>query len=163
VLEQLEEAFGAPVLEAYAMTEASHQMTSNPLPKHGPRKPGSVGKPTGIELAILDDNGLPLPPRQVGEVCIRGLNVTKGYKNNADANHAAFLFGWFHTGDRGYLDEEGYLSLTGRIKELINRGGLWFIATLHLFFSQKEIDQIEMLCYFPDPGFSFHRRKDLPP
>eukprot|EP00250_Pteridium_aquilinum_P009612 c18796_g1_i1 orf=434-2002(-) len=123
VLQQLEEAFGAPVLEAYAMTEASHQMTSNPLPQHGPHKPGCVGKPTGIELAILDDDGKQLPTRQVGEVCIRGLNVTKGYKNNLDANQVAFAFGWFHTGDRGFLDEDGYLSLTGRIKELINRGG----------------------------------------
>lgn len=123
VLQQLEEAFGAPVLEAYAMTEASHQMTSNPLPQHGPHKPGSVGKPTGIELAILDDSGRLLPTQQVGEVCIRGLNVTKGYKSNPDANKAAFLFGWFHTGDRGYLDGDGYLCLTGRIKELINRGG----------------------------------------
>lgn len=124
VLQQLEGAFGAPVLEAYAMTEASHQMTSNPLPHYGPHKPGCVGKPTGIELAILDDDGRQLPAQQVGEVCIRGLNVTKGYKNNPDANKVAFAFGWFHTGDRGFLDEDGYLSLTGRIKELINRGGL---------------------------------------
>ncbi|KAI5073231.1 hypothetical protein GOP47_0011244 [Adiantum capillus-veneris] len=123
VLQQLEEAFRAPVLEAYAMTEASHQMTSNPIPQHGPHKPGCVGKPTGIKLAILDDEGRELPPGQVGEVCIKGLNVTKGYKNNADANKVAFAFGWFHTGDRGFLDEDGYLSLTGRIKELINRGG----------------------------------------
>ncbi|MCO5559419.1 hypothetical protein L7F22_013019 [Adiantum nelumboides] len=123
VLQQLEEAFGAPVLEAYAMTEASHQMTSNPLPQHGPHKPGCVGKPTGINLAILDDEGRELPPGHVGEVCINGLNVTKGYKNNDDANKVAFAFGWFHTGDTGFLDEDGYLILTGRIKELINRGG----------------------------------------
>lgn len=123
VFAQVEEAFGAPVLEAYAMTEASHQMTSNPLPQHGPHKPGSVGRPTGIELAILDDNGKALPPGQVGEVCINGLNVTKGYKNNPEANKVAFAFGWFHTGDRGCVDEDGYLCLTGRIKELINRGG----------------------------------------
>lgn len=123
VLAQLEAAFGAPVLEAYAMTEASHQMTSNPLPQYGPHKPGSVGKPTGIELTILGDDGGALPTGQVGEVCIKGFNVTKGYKNNPDANKVAFLFGWFHTGDRGYLDADGYLCLTGRIKELINRGG----------------------------------------
>ncbi|KAH7293239.1 hypothetical protein KP509_28G017300 [Ceratopteris richardii] len=123
VLEQLEAAFRAPVLEAYAMTEASHQMCSNPLPAYGSRKPGCVGKPTGIKLAILDDEGRELPFGQVGEVCIKGLNVTKGYKNNPDANKVAFAFGWFHTGDRGFLDEDGYLTLTGRIKELINRGG----------------------------------------
>lgn len=123
VLERLESAFGAPVLEAYAMTEASHQMTSNPLPHSGGRKPGSVGKATGIELTILDENGVPQSKGCTGEVCIRGANVTKGYQNNLEANESAFQFGWFHTGDLGYLDEEGYLFLKGRIKELINRGG----------------------------------------
>lgn len=123
VLERLESAFGAPVLEAYAMTEASHQMTSNPLPHSGGRKAGSVGKATGIELTILDENGVPQPQGCTGEVCIRGANVTKGYQNNPEANESAFQFGWFHTGDLGYLDEEGYLFLKGRIKELINRGG----------------------------------------
>lgn len=123
VLERLEGAFGAPVLEAYAMTEASHQMTSNPLPHRGQRKPSSVGKATGIELAILDENGVAQPPGYTGEVCIRGINVTKGYQNNPEANETAFQFGWFHTGDLGYLDDEGYLFLMGRIKELINRGG----------------------------------------
>ncbi|EFJ30106.1 hypothetical protein SELMODRAFT_170181 [Selaginella moellendorffii] len=123
VLANLEEAFSAPVLEAYAMTEASHQMTSNPLPSHGPHKPGTVGKPTGIELAILDDNGEKQEKTKQGEVCIRGPNVTTGYKDNPEANKTAFAFGWFHTGDRGFLDEDGYVTLTGRIKELINQGG----------------------------------------
>lgn len=123
VLERLESAFGAPVLEAYAMTEASHQMTSNPLPHSGGRKAGSVGKATGIELTILDENGVPQSQGCTGEICIRGANVTKGYQNNPEANESAFQFGWFHTGDLGYLDEEGYLFLKGRIKELINRGG----------------------------------------
>ncbi|KAH9317017.1 hypothetical protein KI387_018786, partial [Taxus chinensis] len=123
ILERLESAFGAPVLEAYAMTEASHQMTSNPLPHRGHRKPGSVGKPTGLEIGVLDESGVVQQPGSSGEVCIRGLNVTKGYQNNPEANKTAFLFGWFHTGDLGYLDEEGYLFLIGRIKELINRGG----------------------------------------
>eukprot|EP00850_Spirogloea_muscicola_P000229 SM000001S04631 [mRNA] locus=s1:1303987:1308811:- [translate_table: standard] len=123
VLANLEDAFGAPVLEAYAMTEASHQMTANPLPAHGPHKPGTVGKPTGIELGILDDNGKVLGPDEEGEVCINGPNVTHGYRDNPEANKTAFAYGWFHTGDRGKLDAEGYLTLTGRIKELINRGG----------------------------------------
>ncbi|EPS64224.1 hypothetical protein M569_10556, partial [Genlisea aurea] len=123
ILARLEEAFDAPVLEAYAMTEATHLMSSNPLPEEGPHKPGSVGKPVGQEMAILDENGEVLGPNINGEVCIRGSNVTKGYKNNAEANKAAFQFGWFHTGDLGFFDSDGYLHLVGRIKELINRGG----------------------------------------
>lgn len=123
ILERLEWAFGAPVLESYAMTEASHMMASNPLPESGPHKAGSVGRPVGQEMAILDEDGVPQPAHVNGEVCIRGPNVTKGYKNNPEANKAAFRFGWFHTGDVGFLDADGYLHLVGRIKELINRGG----------------------------------------
>ncbi|KAF8659986.1 hypothetical protein HU200_058069 [Digitaria exilis] len=123
ILDKLEAAFKAPVLEAYAMTEASHLMTSNPLPEDGPRKPGSVGRPVGQELAILDEGGSPVAAGSPGEVCIRGRNVTAGYKSNPEANEAAFRFGWFHTGDIGVVDGEGYLHLVGRIKELINRGG----------------------------------------
>jgi oxalate---CoA ligase len=134
ILERLKSAFNAPVLEAYAMTEASHLMTSNPLPEDGPHKPGSVGKPVGQELAILDDKGVPQTAGVAGEVCIRGPNVTKGYKNNPAANEAAFLFGWFHTGDLGYLDKDGYLHLVGRIKELINRGGKLFSFCQYLSF-----------------------------
>ncbi|KAJ2492895.1 hypothetical protein IWW37_001067 [Coemansia sp. RSA 2050] len=121
VLNELEAALKAPVLEAYAMTEAAHQMCSNPLPpaKH---KAGSVGIPQGVELAILDDDG---NKTSLGEVCIRGPNVTPGYLNNAEANDKSFTekTRWFRTGDQGYIDEDGYLILTGRIKELINRGG----------------------------------------
>ncbi|GAB2265203.1 Ribonuclease ageritin [Dionaea muscipula] len=123
VLARLEESFGAPVLESYAMTEATHLMASNPLPEDGPHKPGSVGKPVGQEMAILDENGVIQGTGAHGEVCVRGPNVTKGYKNNPDANKSGFLFGWFHTGDLGYFDSDGYLHLVGRIKELINRGG----------------------------------------
>ncbi|TVU16662.1 hypothetical protein EJB05_40237, partial [Eragrostis curvula] len=124
ILEKLEAAFGAPVLEAYAMTEASHLMTSNPLPQDGDHKPGSVGRPVGQEMALLDEDGnLVVEPGKPGEVCIRGANVTRGYKNNPEENEAAFRFGWFHTGDIGVVDDEGYLHLVGRIKELINRGG----------------------------------------
>lgn len=123
ILSRLEESFGAPVLEAYAMTEATHLMCSNPLPEDGGHKPGSVGKAVGQELAILDESGVVQPQGVSGEVCIRGPNVTKGYKNNPEANKAAFTFGYFHTGDVGFLDSDGYLHLVGRIKELINRGG----------------------------------------
>ncbi|EEF51169.1 AMP dependent CoA ligase, putative [Ricinus communis] len=123
ILARLEEAFGAPVLEAYAMTEASHLMASNPLPEDGGHKAGSVGRPVGQEMAVLDENGVVQPVGVSGEVCIRGANVTKGYKNNPEANKSAFQFGWFHTGDVGFFDSDGYLHLVGRIKELINRGG----------------------------------------
>jgi acyl-CoA synthetase (AMP-forming)/AMP-acid ligase II len=122
VFHQMEERFGAPVLEAYGMTEASHQMASNPLPP-GLRQPGSVGKGTGVDIVILDEHGTLLPPGVQGEVCIRGRNVMHGYLNNPDANTAAFCNGYFRTGDQGVLDEHGYLRLTGRLKELINRGG----------------------------------------
>src|SRR5262249_44834715 len=120
-LHQLESRFGAPVLEAYAMTEASHQMTSNPLPP-AVHKPGSVGRGTNVDMAIMDEAGNLLATGAPGEVVVRGPNVTHGYHNNPEANAAAFTNGWFRTGDRGVLDNEGYLTLIGRIKELINRG-----------------------------------------
>jgi acyl-CoA synthetase (AMP-forming)/AMP-acid ligase II len=122
VFHQLQDRFGAPVLEAYGMTEAAHQMASNPLPP-GPRKPGFVGIGTGVEIVILDDQGRILPAGRQGEVSIRGNNVMHGYLNNPEANAASFSNGYFRTGDQGVLDEDGYLMLTGRLKELINRGG----------------------------------------
>jgi acyl-CoA synthetase (AMP-forming)/AMP-acid ligase II len=123
VFAQLEERFGAPVLEAYGMTEASHQMSSNPLPAEGARKPGTVGRGTGVEIVILDEQGNCLQSGQQGEVSIRGRNVMHGYRNNPEANASSFTAGYFRTGDQGVLDAEGYLTLTGRLKELINRGG----------------------------------------
>lgn len=122
VMAGLEEVFGVPVIESYGMTEAAHQMASNPLPP-GRRKPGSVGLPAGPLVAILDETGTPLERGRAGEVAIMGQNVTRGYDDNAEANASAFSAGWFRTGDQGYLDEEGYLFLTGQLKELINRGG----------------------------------------
>lgn len=122
VFDQLEARFGAPVLEAYGMTEASHQMSSNLLPP-GDRMPGTVGKGTGVDIAIMDDDGNLLSAGGQAEVVIRGANVTRGYHNNPDANAEAFTNGWFRTGDQGFLDDAGTLTLTGRIKELINRGG----------------------------------------
>jgi len=114
--------FEVPVLEAYGMTEASHQMCSNPLPPQA-RRPGSVGPGTGVRVSIMDDRGSHLKQGQVGEVVIQGPNVITGYENNPEANATSFVDGWFRTGDQGILDENGYLTLTGRIKELINRGG----------------------------------------
>jgi acyl-CoA synthetase (AMP-forming)/AMP-acid ligase II/thioesterase domain-containing protein/acyl carrier protein len=123
VMADLEAAFHAPVIESYGMTEASHQMSSNPLPP-GIRKPGSVGLAAGPAVAVMDEAGNLLEAGQTGEVVIRGSNVTGGYENNPDANRQAFTKGWFRTGDQGYLDREGFLFLTGRLKEIINRGGL---------------------------------------
>ncbi len=122
VMAELEDVFGAPVIEAYGMTEAAHQMASNPLPPRV-RKPGAVGVAAGPEIAIMDDDDAILPQGEVGEVVIRGPNVTPGYDNNPAANAKAFADGWFRTGDQGRLDEDGYLFLTGRLKEQINRGG----------------------------------------
>ena len=122
VFTDLEARFGAPVLEAYGMTEASHQMTSNPLPP-GLRSPGTVGSGTGVEIAIMDESGTLLEGSTRGEVVIKGPNVTPGYHNNERANEEAFANGWFRTGDQGELSQNGVLTLTGRLKELINRGG----------------------------------------
>ncbi|MCW5983442.1 MAG: AMP-binding protein [Bryobacteraceae bacterium] len=133
VMAKLEEVFRAPVIEAYGMTEASHQMASNPLPPAA-RKPGSVGLPAGPEIAIMDEQGNLLPSGATGEVVIRGANVTNGYENNPKANEGAFSNGWFRTGDQGYVDADGYLFLTGRLKELINRGGEKI--------SPREIDEV---------------------
>jgi acyl-CoA synthetase (AMP-forming)/AMP-acid ligase II len=104
------------------MTEAAHQMASNPLPPAS-RKPGSVGLATGIDIGIMDDTGNLLPVGAPGEVVIRGDSVVAGYENNPEANLSSFTNGWFRTGDQGVLDGEGYLTLTGRLKEMINRGG----------------------------------------
>jgi len=122
VMTEIEKTFDAPVIEAYGMTEAAHQMASNPLPP-AERKPGSVGRAAGPEIAVMDEGGRILPAGSTGEVVIRGDNVTPGYLNNPDANAAAFRGGWFRTGDQGHLDDDGYLWLTGRLKEIINRGG----------------------------------------
>ena len=123
VMEELERVFQAPVIEAYGMTEASHQMASNPLPPRT-RKPGSVGMAAGPEVAVVDSEGRPLDPFERGEIVIRGANVTGGYLENPAANQNAFTAqGWFRTGDEGYFDEGRYLFLSGRLKEMINRGG----------------------------------------
>ena len=122
IMKGLEDAFHAPVIEAYGMTEAAHQMASNPLPPRE-RKAGSVGIAAGPEVAVMDEAGIILPAGQAGEIVIRGENVTLGYENNPTANQNAFTSGWFRTGDQGVMDEEGYLRITGRIKEMVNRGG----------------------------------------
>jgi acyl-CoA synthetase (AMP-forming)/AMP-acid ligase II len=135
VIAELEEVFGCPLIESYGMTEASHQMASNPLPP-SLRKPGTVGPAAGPQIAIMDSGGKILEPGKEGEVVIKGPNVTLGYEKNAKANLEAFHNGWFRTGDQGVIDSEGYLRLTGRLKEIINRGGEKI--------SPKEVDEILM-------------------
>ena len=122
VIAELERVFKAPLIESYGMTEASHQMTSNPLPP-AKRIPGSVGIAAGPEVGIMGHDGKLMYPGEVGEVVMRGENVTLGYENNPKANVEAFVNGWFRTGDQGRLSSDGYLTLTGRLKEIINRGG----------------------------------------
>jgi acyl-CoA synthetase (AMP-forming)/AMP-acid ligase II len=133
LMHALESAFGAPVIEAYGMTEAAHQMTSNPLPP-AHRKPGSVGCGTDVRVSIMNKEGRHLQPGERGEVVIQGPNVIRGYESNPEANATSFVDGWFRTGDRGYLDHDGYLWLVARIKELINRGGEKI--------SPREIDEV---------------------
>jgi acyl-CoA synthetase (AMP-forming)/AMP-acid ligase II len=118
----LEDRLGIPVVQAYGMTEASHQMCSNPLPP-GQRRAGSVGPATGVEAAVLDESWRPLAAGGVGEVAVRGASVIDGYRDNPAANEASFRDGWFRTGDSGTISVDGYVTLNGRIKELINRGG----------------------------------------
>ncbi len=122
VMAKLESDFGVPVLEAYGMTEAAHQMASN-LPPPERRKPGTVGVGTGVQISVMDGAGRHLEASQAGEVVTKGPNVTRGYENDPQANASAFTDGWFRTGDQGLIDPDGYLRLVGRIKELINRGG----------------------------------------
>ena len=132
---ELEATFGAPVIESYGMTEAAHQMASNPLPPAA-RKPGSVGVAAGPEVRVMLPDGGFAEAGSEGEVVIRGPNVTIGYENNPKANAEGFTDGWFRTGDQGVLDTEGYLTITGRLKEIINRGGEKV--------SPKEVDEVIM-------------------
>ncbi len=135
VIAELEQVFGAPLIESYGMTEAAHQMTSSPLPP-ARRIAGSVGLASGPQVAIMDVQGQIVGAGEIGEVVIRGENVTGGYENNPQANAEAFVDGWFRTGDQGVLDADGYLSLTGRLKEIINRGGEKI--------SPREVDEVLM-------------------
>ena len=121
-LARIEALLGAPLLEAYGMTEAAHQIASNPLPP-AERIVGSVGKATGTEVAILGPDGDILACGEKGEVAIRGENVMNGYLDNPEANASTFSNGYLRTGDLGAIDAQGFITLLGRLKELINRGG----------------------------------------
>src|SRR5215831_5043493 len=134
VIAELERVFGVPVVEAYGMTEAAHQMASNPL--QGPRKPGTVGPSGGPEIRVVDTTGATVPSGQPGEIVIKGPNVMSAYENNPKANADAFYGEWFRTGDQGVMDDDGYVAITGRLKEIINRGGEKI--------SPREVDEIIM-------------------
>ena len=135
VLKALEATFDTPVIEAYGMTEAAHQMACNPLPPAA-RKAGTVGIAAGPQVAIMSAAGQLLAPGGIGEIVIRGDNVTLGYDNNPEANAANWTDGWFRTGDQGMMDDEGYITITGRLKEIINRGGEKI--------SPREVDEVLM-------------------
>jgi acyl-CoA synthetase (AMP-forming)/AMP-acid ligase II len=135
VIAELERVFGVPVVEAYGMTEAAHQMASNPLPPAA-RKPGTVGPSGGPEIRVVDTSGKTVPRGATGEIVIKGPNVMREYENNPTANADAFYDGWFRTGDQGVMDDDGYVAITGRLKEIINRGGEKI--------SPREVDEIIM-------------------
>jgi amino acid adenylation domain-containing protein len=122
VMAELERQFGVPVIEGYGQSESCMHVTSNPLPP-GERRAGSVGRPVTADVAIVDEDGGPRPKGEVGEIQVRGKTVMTGYENDPAANAAAFRDGWYRTGDLGRFDAAGYLYVTGRIKEMINRGG----------------------------------------
>ena len=152
VMKALEEGFDAPVIEAYAMTEAAHQMCSNPLPP-APRKPGMVGPAAGPEVTVMDEAGGVVPAGTEGEIVIRGDNVMHGYLANPAADATAFHGSWFRTGDLGYLDGDGYVKVTGRLKEIINRGGEK-VAPLEVDEVLLDHPDVAQVCTFAMP----HRR-----
>ena len=121
-LEQWEQVFKLPMIETLGLTETAGTVASNPLPP-SPRKPGSVGLPYGNEIIIADEQGRECPPNEVGELLIRGANLLDLYYKNPEATAASIRGGWFYTGDLGKKDEDGYIFITGRSKELIIRGG----------------------------------------
>ena len=122
VMTDLERIFAVPVIEGYGQSESCMHITANPLPP-GARKVGSVGRPVTAEVVVVDDEGRPRPVGEAGEIQVRGATVMTGYENDSAANAAAFRDRWYRTGDLGCFDADGYLFVTGRIKELINRGG----------------------------------------
>ena len=121
LLRELEEALRVPVVEGYGLTEVG-AVTSTPLARHA-SKPGSAGIRIVQGVEIADESGNLLPPLSTGEIVVRGPNVMREYRDDAEATTEAFQNGWFRSGDLGFFDDDGYLHVTGRIKEMINRGG----------------------------------------
>ena len=122
VMKAFEEKFGVRVLEGYGLSETSPLACFNHLER--PSKPGTVGQPIfGVDVRCFDDDDNEVPRGTRGEVVIRGANVMKGYYKRPEATAEAFRSGWFHTGDIGIMDDEGYLSIVDRKKDMILRGG----------------------------------------
>jgi len=150
-MEKFKEKYGFELLERYGMTETAVVIASNPL--RGKRKPGSVGIPIpGVEVRIVDEDDNDLPTNEVGEIIVRGPNVMKGYWNRPQETDEAFRNGWFHTGDLGKFDEEGYLHIVGRKKEMIISGGFKVFPreveeVLHAHPKVKEVAVVGI----PDP------------
>ena len=147
VLLEIEKTFNCPVIEAYGMTEASHQIASNPLPPRV-RKNGTVGIGTGPLVEIMDKEGNILEKNKVGEIVIKGETVIKQYANNEKATLSSFKNGWFKTGDLGFIDADGYIKVTGRIKEIINKGGEK-ISPKEIDDILQEMSEIEQVVCFP--------------
>jgi len=122
VMKKFEEKFHVPILEGYGLSETSPVASFNQLNK--PRKPGSIGFPVwGVEMMVVDRDVKELPVGETGEIVIRGHNIMKGYYKRDEANDEAFRGGWFHSGDLGYMDEDGYFYIVDRSKDMIIRGG----------------------------------------
>jgi len=122
VFEEFEKKYKAFILEGYGLSEGTCASSVNPL--GGKRKVGSIGLPYEEQpMKIVDDNDNEVPPGTVGQIVVKGPNVMKGYYNNPEATAATLKDGWLHTGDLGYVDDEGYFFIVGRKKEMIIRGG----------------------------------------
>ena len=153
VLREFEETCHVPVIESYGITEGCAQITSNPLPP-APHKVGSVGLAYGNRIRVVNAQGEDLPAGEAGEVWICGNNVTGGYYHKPEETARSFTGEWFHSGDVGYLDEEGYLFLSGRIKELINRAGEKF-SPIEIDEVLYQMPQVELAAAVgvPDPVY----------
>lgn len=121
VMKKFEETFNCPVIEGYGLSESTCRSTFNPPDKR--RRPGSCGLPIGNEMRVVDDNDTEVPDGELGEIVLRGENILKGYFKNPEANERAFRSGWFHTGDIGYRDKDGFFYIVDRKSDMIIRGG----------------------------------------
>ena len=149
LMRELERVFQVPVIESYGMTECG-MIACTPLPPRE-RKPRSVGVPTSIEIQIRDHNGEQLSPGTAGEIVVRGACVIERYDEAQRVNDESFTDGWFKTGDQGFFDDEKYLFITGRLKEIINRAGEK-IAPLEVDQALLEHPLVEQAVTFPVPN-----------